>query len=196
MLTGIVLILGALGLFGYNQMENHRAAVASQDALDKVKLQIPDTSLSQPPILPGVGGEMPTTVVDGETYIGILQIPTLNLELPVMGTWNYAKLFTAPCRQFGTVDGNDLVIAAHNYRGHFGTIPTLKNGDTVLLTDANGAITVYKVGSIFVVNPTDVDSVKHSGWDLLLYTCNFSGAQRICVGCTRSTVMQATGSLK
>ena len=34
-------------------------------------------------------------------------------------------------------------------------------------------------------DPTDVDAVKNSGYDLVLYTCTYGGKTRIVVFCDR-----------
>ena len=41
--------------------------------------------------------EMPTVKLDGRNYLGVLKIPALGLELPVMTDWSYPKLKIAPC---------------------------------------------------------------------------------------------------
>ena len=59
------------------------------------------------------------------TYIGILTIPSLGIELPVQDEWSYPNLKIAPCRYAGTVADGNLIVAAHNYRSHFGRIGEL-----------------------------------------------------------------------
>jgi sortase A len=63
--------------------------------------------------------------IDGNRYLGYLSIPSLELELPVMYEWDYDCLNTSPCRYAGTTKTKDLIIAAHNYSGHFGRVPEL-----------------------------------------------------------------------
>ncbi|MCI6909376.1 MAG: sortase, partial [Clostridiales bacterium] len=64
--------------------------------------------------------EMPETAVDGASYIGVLRIPALGLSLPVIGEWSDDGAKLAPCRYAGSAYTDDLVIAGHNYRTHFG----------------------------------------------------------------------------
>ena len=37
------------------------------------------------------------------------------LELPIMSDWDYGRLKIAPCRYYGSVRGENLVLMAHNY---------------------------------------------------------------------------------
>ena len=123
--------------------------------------------------------------VDGYDYVGVLTIPALDLRLPVMQDWSYPKLKIAPCRQYGSSRTNDLVIAAHNYETHFGKIGTLAVGDEVRFTYMDGIDNYYSVQKVEVHDPTDVDAVKNSGYDLVLYTCTYGGKTRIVVFCDR-----------
>ena len=45
---------------------------------------------------------MPEETIDGRSYIGVLEIPSLSLQLPVIGSWSYAELREAPCRYAGS----------------------------------------------------------------------------------------------
>jgi len=60
------------------------------------------------------GDEMPTIKVDEYDCIGILSIPVLKLELPVLADWSYKNPKKAPCHYYGMYYGKDFVIAAHN----------------------------------------------------------------------------------
>lgn len=122
--------------------------------------------------------------LDGESYIGVLRIPSLGLELPVMEDWSYARLKIAPCRQFGSAAGGDLVIAAHNYKTHFGRLKELQEGDGITFTDLSGAEYAYRVDRVENVQPQDVAAVTESGAALTLYTCTPGGKTRVAVYCS------------
>lgn len=91
--------------------------------------------------------------IDGYSYIGYLSIPKLELELPIMADWDYARLRIAPCRYTGSVRGEDLVIMAHNYASHFGGLAKLSEGDNVIFTDMDGITTVYEVVAQDILAP-------------------------------------------
>ena len=46
--------------------------------------------------------EMSVETINGIDFIGVLRIPTLELELPVISEWNYPNLKSAPCRYSGS----------------------------------------------------------------------------------------------
>ena len=133
--------------------------------------------------------EMPVVTLDGYEYVGYVEIPALELKLPVMSDWDYNRLTLAPCRQFGSSRTDDLVIAAHNYESHFGHLKDLSAGDTVTFTDMEGIVNTYCVKKIETLNPNEVDAVQNSGYDLVLYTCTKDGQTRVTVFCNRIKVI-------
>jgi sortase A len=144
---------------------------------------IPETSpvplyVSNPEI------EMPTIDIDGNAYIGWLDIPALSLSLPVMSQWSYANLNIAPCRYSGSAYLGNLVIAAHNYKSHFRNIKNLTQGDEVRFTDADGNEFLYQVAEIEQLSPIEVKAMEESGYPLTLFTCTVGGSYRVAVRCS------------
>ena len=97
MVLGAVLILCAAGLLGYNRWDAARAEKASQEVLGELEqtMQRPLRSTSRKrdcspqPVLDPTQ-EMTTVEVEGRDYIGVLSIPAVERELPVMAQWSYA----------------------------------------------------------------------------------------------------------
>jgi LPXTG-site transpeptidase (sortase) family protein len=119
----------------------------------------------------------------GRPVTGYLSIPALELNLPIMSQWDSARLKIAPCRYFGSVNGEDLVLMAHNYASHFGRIKELKLGDEVIFTDMDGFSTRYLVVNKDVLSPYAVEEVTSGDFDLTLFTCTYGGENRIGVYC-------------
>lgn len=169
MVLGAVLILSALSLLAYNQYADAKAGKEADDMLAGVEAAI--------------GEDLSIAEIDGYEYIGYLTIPSLELKLPVMANWDYYRLNLAPCRQFGTAEAGDLVIAAHNFKSHFGRLKELEAGDEVYFTDMSGREYSYFVADIRTLQPTQVEEVQNSDYDLVLYTCTIGGASRVTVFC-------------
>lgn len=190
---GCVLLLAALGLYGYNRYEDAQAGaeaqVVVQDLEQKLeqtvsKAESTETSSDSEEML---SPELPVVMLDGYDYIGVISIPAIDIKLPVMSDWSYPKLKISPCREFGSSRTDDLVIAAHNYESHFGKLGSVSVGDNVIFTDMDGVENHYIVQKTDILQPTDVDAVEHSGYDLVLYTCTYGGKTRITVFCDRIT---------
>ena len=157
---GILCLLAAVGFVVYNNLEETTGQQASRILLQDVQLcmeenETASTEETQQPSQEGnafsellsepqVPEMLTVTVAEGEC-IGILSIPVLELELPVLTDWSYEKLRKAPCHYFGSCYEPNFVIAAHNYRSHFGRLTQLLPGDLVLFTDVTGQTHCYEV---------------------------------------------------
>ena len=184
---GLLLIAAALCFIIYNLYEEHRAREQSGQAFDALQEYIPgsdqndDTSMPDYMLNPNM--EMPTQTIDGIDYIGVLEIPSLNLELPVISQWSYPNLRIAPCRYSGSAYSGGLVIAAHNYDSHFGRLKTLQTDDEVIFTDIDGNTFTYKVAVMEILEPLATEEMKSEEWDLSLFTCTIGGRSRVTVRC-------------
>lgn len=196
---GAVLMLSALLLFLYNGYEERRAGQEAELLLDDIQSAIAEEtdSTMQPTEVEiditentepteTLPAEMPVVMIDGYEYIGYVSIPDLELELPVMAEWDYNRLKIAPCRHFGSSRTDDLVIAAHNYKTHFGSLSSLEIGAEVIFTDMDGIVNRYTLmKEPETLAPDAVDAVQNSGYDLVLYTCTPGGATRVVAFCDR-----------
>ena len=146
----------------------------STPEMDETRSAVEHASVKQP------------IVIDGQQYIGLLSIPSLGLNLPVNDDISYPLLKATPCRYYGSEETGSLIIAAHNYNGHFGRIGSLKPGDRVDFTGADGIAESYAVSEVQTLANNAVDEmIKPGDWDLTLFTCTYSGADRITVRCVK-----------
>lgn len=133
--------------------------------------------------------DMPVVLdADGHEYIGEIEIPSLELNLPVQSGWSYPGLKISPCRYTGSAYLDNLTIAAHNYTTHFGRIKNLVEGDSVIFTDADGNRFDYAVESVQEIAPRPTGQISESGYDLVLFTCTPGGASRVAVFCSSVSV--------
>ena len=175
---GAVLILAALLLFLYNRSEDRRAGQEAESLLEDARSAMAADTDPEPQ-------EEPAEEITYD-YAGVIAIPDLSLELPVIDQWSYARLKVAPCRQSGAAADGDLVIAAHNYKSHFGYLDRLEPGASVIFTDMEGTVYRYAVEEIRQLEPEDVEdvsSVFSSEYPLVLYTCTPGGKARVAVFC-------------
>jgi sortase A len=207
MAAGIVLLTAAIGLTVFNLVTENHAGRSSAEVVRKLRELIPedtedaassgegsdaDRSVSNEASAPEAQSApyllhpemaMPVYNVDGNDYIGILEIPDLGLTLPVMSEWSYPGLRIAPCRYVGTVYMKNMVIAAHNYDTHFGRLKELSQGAEVKFTDADGNEFYYEVVQSEILAPTAIEEMTDGGWDLSLFTCTYGGKTRFTVRC-------------
>ncbi len=137
--------------------------------------------------------EMETEKVNDVAYIGVIEIPSAYLTLPVSYTWNYDLLAVSPCRYSGSYLTDDMVICAHDYGSHFRAIRSLGIGEAVFFTTMSGERIKYVVSNVETVQPTEIDKLIDNTspggearlWDLTLFTCNIGGQTRCAVRLVR-----------
>lgn len=191
---GCVLIVAALAITGWNLIDAKRAGDAAQEALGTLKNEIAEHNEKSDPTAHntadnGDDTEMPAVTIDGQEYIGIISIPVLELELPVMADWSYSKMKVAPCRYKGSIYNDNMIIIAHNYQQFFGTLRYLNPGNNVIFTDSENNVFHYTVKETERLRPTDVDRLAAGDWDLTLVTCTPGAQFRVAVRCTLTEVL-------
>lgn len=189
MVLGFLLVVLAFALSSYNIWDEQRADSLTAGVAQVLKAEVPSLAVIDPrgELIPNYvldeEREMPTIIIDGEEYIGYVDIPSLGLSLPVLSEWSYPGLKISPCRYVGSVYKDNMVIAAHNYKKHFGGIKNLNPKDIVTFTDIEGNIFTYEVLLIEELQPTQVKSMCEGDWDLTLFTCTLGGRSRVTVRC-------------
>jgi len=189
MFLGTGLIIAALSLLLWNRREDSRAGDAAESVLPQVLERIEEAAVQpeETEVYPDPYDPVMTQIeIDGYGYIGYLSIPAVELELPVMGQWDYERLKTAPCRFTGSTKTGDLVVCAHNFDKHFGRLQKLVPGDEVAFADMDGLVWRYRVTAVEVLEPDDVGNMTAGAYDLTLFTCTYGGASRVTVRCDRA----------
>lgn len=207
LVIGILLIAGAIALCCYNLTEDRTAGKTGEAVIEQLLSQIPTpvpalpelednpqtlpenieqaSYVEYPDYILDPTRDMPTKVIDGREYLGVIEVPAQGISLPVLADCTMPLLKIAPCRYAGTVYENNMVIAAHNYGSHFGKLTRLSVGDTVRFTDVEGHQFSYKVLELEVVQPSQTTYMTTGEWDLTLFTCTWGGRSRVTVRCDR-----------
>ena len=187
--AGLLLIAAALFLSVYNEWESREARDSARQVIAQLCDALP-TEAGEPTTLPDVRREMPVKTINGRDYIGVLSIPSLELELPVISQWDYPALKVAPCRYSGSLYQDNLIICAHNYASHFGKLKELQPGDTVLFTDMDEHVVTFQVVERETLNPMDTEGMEAGDWDLTLFTCTIGGQTRVTIRLERVEVFR------
>lgn len=180
---GLLLIAFALCFTTYNLWDEKRAG----ESVENLLLQYRELQADPFELETEVSRDSGLTAVEIEDnlYIGLLEIPFLSISLPVMENWSYDGLKIAPCRYQGSVSMNNMIIAAHNYRFHFGGLYKLAAGSEVIFTDVQGNRSAYQVTEVIRLDGDDVEGMENGEWDLTLFTCTLDSQRRVVVRCKR-----------
>lgn len=180
-ILGILCILLSITLYIKNKYQELDTGKKSKEMLDIIETKI---NVSDKEEIKSNTEDLVLNI-SGYDYIGVISIPSLNIKLPIMRETDYDRLAISPCKYYGNINTNDLVLCAHDYVNQFGKISNLKEDDIVIITDVLGNNYVYKVVLTEELNPTDITNMIDSPFDLTLYTCSYGALKRITVRCNR-----------
>lgn len=191
---GLLLLAAAFSITGYNIWEGNRADRAAQQAVTQLQQELALTDAAAAQAAAAVWEEepefilrdMPAVEKDGYRYIGVLDVPDLELSLPVMEEWDYARLQKSPCRYAGSVYTDNMVLLAHNYPKHFRPIRNMPLGSEIRFTDMDGIVYRYQIVDIETLDPYNIEDMVTGDWDLTLFTCTDSGQTRCTIRCERT----------
>ena len=128
----------------------------------------------------------------GYKVIGIVKIPKINLEYPILEIGNIdpesakAPMKLSIIKYWGETvnDYGNLSIAGHNNKDGtmFGKTKKLQKGDIVELTDLKGQTIQYSIYDIFVTDPNDVSILLPKDElvrEVTLITCTNGNKERL-----------------
>jgi len=189
--VGLSLILCSAGI---HLMQEQEDAMAGQSAgillqqldLSRTPIALPEPeSPQQPQKQEQTPSGMPEKSYLGYSMIGTIRVPSVDMELPVLSTWDYDLLKVAPCRYSGTLQEENLILMGHNYKSHFTPLHAVAMGDSVEFEDVNGVVTRYTVAQITILYKNDGEKLP-SEYPLTLFTCSAGGQNRIVIRCAET----------
>ncbi len=169
-ILGIVLLV-VITLIAIKYGKNQINEKNLQSVVDEVKTQIEQV---------GDEDERKQVQVEYEGYkvVGIIKIPKIGIEYPILDTTNEKAMKVAITKFWGN-DVNSLgnfTMAGHNNKDGtmFGKTKRLNIGDKIEMTDLTGRTLEYEIFDQYLIDPNDVScvkSVKENTREVTLITC-------------------------
>lgn len=182
------MLLAAVCLGVKNFFFDYQAKIASEEIIQDLKEQINDSSggtRNTSVYLPENLNKETNLLVDDQYYCGILEIPTIDIELPVSADYSYAQMSETLCRYTGNLADRNMIICGHNCKSFFGDLNEVNEGDDVVFVDCTGVSYTYVVTEIQIVGGYEVRKLVEGGtdWDLTVFTCTYGGSSRLVLRC-------------
>lgn len=122
----------------------------------------------------------------GYNVVGIISIPAIGIEYPILDTTNEKTMKVAITKFWGN-NVNDLgnfTMAGHNNKDGtmFGKTKRLNIGDKIEMTDLTGKTIEYEIFDQYLIDPNDVScvkSVKENTREVTLITCANGRSNRL-----------------
>ena len=125
------------------------------------------------------------------SIVGIVKIPKINVEYPIIAEWSDKLLKVSVCKFWGPNPNEvgNFCIVGHNYKNSkfFSKVPKLSIGDVVEITDLSGRTLKYQAYDIYTVDPSDrrcTSQLTQGKKEVTLITCTNDTKQRVVVKCT------------
>jgi len=180
-IVGISLIVIGLGLVITLQIRMHIGTVQRQEILASMEELWPDRSAG----IPGtdLGSHMPVLEIEGEDYVAMLQIPALNVTLPVADTWDNGKLYRSPARFYGSAYDNTLVVGGADDSRQFSFCDKIDNGTVITITDMIGTQFSYAVSRVDRARKAESQWLMDTDHDLTLFCWDYLSMEYVAVRC-------------
>ena len=180
-------ILAGLTFEPVTEIIEEEVTVVILNAIPEEEEIVAETQTIQTEVEVEVAEEQRSVANDGTEYysIGVVNIPSINVNYPILSTYSDALLKIAPCKFHGPNPNEvgNLCIAGHNYRNSkfFSKVPKLENGDIIEITDLGGNTVTYAVYDKFIVNPDELECTSQltgGRREITLITCTDDNKQR------------------
>jgi len=123
-----------------------------------------------------------TYTVDGEEYtvVGTLNIPSLNIEYPILSETSNKLLKVSLTKYWGANPNEvgNMVVVGHNYKNNkfFSNLSKIQHGEIVKIRDLSGKTLDYKVYDTYVIDPYDnscTSQLTDGKTEITLITCHY-----------------------
>ena len=156
-LLGSALLISAVGYFVFMRYSIGQNAKNAKDTVQTLYSLMPSITVGTPNEKANV--TMSSIEVNGESFVGIIEIPAYESSLPICGAWNRDKISRFPCRYLGSVYDGTLVIGGSDNDGQFDFIGQISNEDTVYIIDTLGVRYTYSVTSIRRIDDASTENI-------------------------------------
>ena len=126
--------------------------------------------------------------IKGHKVVGIIKIPKVKLEYPILETTTEETLNLSITKFWGNEinEIGNVTLAGHNNLSGvmFGKIRKLEKGDIIELTDIQNTTLKYEVFKTYIIDPNDISCilpVKEDVREVTLITCTTGGKERFIV---------------
>ena len=182
LVLGICLVVISIVLIVGLQIRTHIGANESQ----KVATRMNELLSEKIEGVPGTysNPNMPVLEINGVDYVALIEIPSLNLSLPVADAWNSQKLYDSPARFYGSCYDHSLVIGGLDNSYQFSFCDKIDNGTVIIVTDMTGTQFSYTVSRVDRSKSAESNWLISKDYDLILFCRDALSMEYVAVRCS------------
>lgn len=126
--------------------------------------------------------------IEGHKVVGIIRIPKIDLEYPILETTSKETLSLSITKFWGNKinEIGNVTLAGHNNLNGtmFGKLKKLEEGDVIEVTDIQNVTLNYKVFKKYVIDPNDITVIlpeEEGTREITLITCTNGNKNRLII---------------
>lgn len=146
LILGILLIVSAVGYYAWMRYSVSKNAKDAVKTVEKLYALMPEITNGAPDGRQNAA--MSSLALGEDSFVGIIEVPIYERELPIYANWDTDKVNCFPCRYFGSVYNKTLILGGSDNDGQFDFIKKISIGDVVTITDTLGVRYTFRVSSI------------------------------------------------
>ena len=166
-----LILLVVISIIAFKRINNH---IIEKYLINNVS----DISVKLEEIKESENDEKTITKYKGYDIVGIIEIPKINIEYPIINQTSDETMALSITKFWGNNvnDIGNFTMAGHNYFDGtmFSNTNKLNIEDIIKMTDLDGKTIEYKVFDKYIIDPNDVkcvQSVKENTREITLITC-------------------------
>ena len=179
---GICLVVISFALIVGLQIRTHLGAKESQKVVTRMNELLSERSEGVPGTYSNLN--MPILEINDIDYVALIEIPSLNLSLPVADVWNSKKLYRSPARFYGSCYDHSLVIGGADNSYQFSFCDKIDNGTVIIVTDMTGTQFSYTVSRVDRSKSAESNWLISGDYDLTLFCRDTYSMEYIAVRCS------------
>ena len=181
-LVGACLFAGAIVILALWRWNINSSEKQAQYYVDTLQELIPDPQNAV--LEERRDNTMSILSVGGTDFVGIVELPRYESELPVCAEWGKTSKY--PCRFNGSIYNGTMQIGATTQKGQYDFYRELSVGDTVIFTDAEGNRYTFSITSLYYEEHADQAALQQKEAPLTLFIQNVYSFEYLIVFCDLS----------
>lgn len=165
LILGIIISMSSMVMLIYFFLSNYGEMKYNQQIVGKFQ----EIIISEP------DSEDSKISIDGSEYIGIIEIQSIGLILPVLSSCDNNNLDRGICLYS---DGDNRVIGGHNRASQFNSLYRMKIGDQLFYYDSHTNKYIYELVKTEKLSANEVEKLKMNNYGITLFTCFWGNRDR------------------
>ncbi|MBE6960292.1 MAG: sortase [Ruminococcaceae bacterium] len=182
LVLGISLVVISFSLIVGLQIRTHIGANENRKVVTRMNEILPERTVGVPGLYPNPN--MPVLEINDVDYVALIEIPSLNLTLPVADAWNSQKLYISPARFYGSCYDHSLVIGGTDNSHQFSFCDKIDNGTVIIVTDMTGTQFSYTVSRVDRSKSAKSNWLVNGDYDLTLFCRDTYSMEYVAVRCS------------